>query len=50
MELAPGMSPTGYLEDRSAFIEMMEADVCISLQRSAIELEMLAWMFSLAVR
>lgn len=38
-----------YLEDRSSFIEMMEAGVGISLQRTVIELEMFAWPLSLAV-
>jgi hypothetical protein len=37
------------LEDRSSFVEMVEAGVGIGLKSAAIELEVFAWTFSLAV-
>src|SRR5437868_7526291 len=49
VELAPGMSPAGDFEDRSTLVKMLEASIGISLERTLVKLEMLAWTLALPV-
>ena len=49
VELAPGVSPTGDFDNRSTFVEMLEASIGIGLERTPVKLKVLARMFSLAV-
>jgi hypothetical protein len=50
VELAPYMGPARSFLDAAISIEMMEAGVAIRLQRAAEVAQMLARMFSLAIR
>jgi hypothetical protein len=49
VELAPGVGPTGDFEDRSRLVEMLEAGVGVGLERTLVELQVLARVLSLAV-
>ena len=49
VELASGMRPAGYFEDGSSFVKMMEAGICMGLQRTLVELDMFARALSLAI-
>ena len=49
VELAPSVSPAGDFVDRSSFVQVVEAGVSVSLERTLVELEVLAWPLALAV-
>src|SRR5665213_2997502 len=49
VELAPGVRPAGDSDDHPTFVDMLEAGIGISLERTPVELKVLARMFSLAV-
>src|ERR1019366_6494878 len=50
VELAPGVRPAGDFDDRSIFVEMLEASIGVSLERTAIVLQVLAWVLALTIR
>lgn len=49
VELAPCVRPAGDFDDRSAFVEMLEASIGVGLERTAVELQVLAWVLALAI-
>src|SRR5271156_602716 len=49
VELASGMRPTRHFVDRPSFVELLEACKSVGLQSALIVLQVLAWVFALAV-
>jgi hypothetical protein len=49
VELAPRMSPAGYLVDNTAIVKMMKASVGVRLQSTLKVFQMLARMLALAI-
>src|SRR5258706_10140918 len=49
VELTSRVSPTGNFDDRSTFVEMLEASIGVGLERTLVELEVLAWVLALAI-
>jgi hypothetical protein len=49
VELAPRMGPARDFGDRSIFIKLLEACICICLERTLVELEVLLRVFGLAI-
>ena len=49
VELAPCVCLAGDFDNRSTFVEMLEACIGIRLERTLIELEVLAWVLALTI-
>src|SRR5258708_9815931 len=49
VELTSRVSPAGNFDDRSTFVEMLEASIGVGLERTLVELEVLAWVLALAI-
>src|SRR5271168_2050507 len=50
VELTSRVSPAGNFDDRSTFVQMLEASIGVGLERTLVELEVLAWVLALAIR